>query len=223
MSTNESSKPRVMTVKGFLHKANGKAANSAGAFISAHRAWLETGELSEVTSPILRLMDSGDMFPTPALEEIKLAVLTHSIRVNAEKAERELMASLDKENSPSGNRTTKNWVATVYNAKGKIVMQENAKGELVELQQNFLLASDADRWIDRRLFEGEPDNFGVVSHTKLTGKDGTALSTTIMRQDAIARILKRPSQGAAKKVGVRDGKLSFGVKAHQSHCHFSHG
>lgn len=213
---------RKMTVKGFLHKSTQKAAASAKGFIDAHRAWLETGDLAEVTSPILRMLDEGQVFPTPALDLIKEAVLTHHLRSETKKAETRLAEG--QEGSVGETKTSKPWIARVFDKDGNLVITANTKGDMVELEQAFLLSSDADRWCDRRLFEGAPDWFAVVQHTSITRAiDGEPLTTVIMRQDAIARILKKPVSAAVKKTGSRDGKLSFGVKVSQSRAVFSHG
>lgn len=209
---------RKMTVKGFLHKANAKV--SALAFLAQHRVWLETGEHAEVTSPILRMLDEEQLLPTPALDLLKEAVLTHHLRVESAKAERRI----EENQNPSGHsRTNKSWVARIFNKDGHLVETANTKGEIVDLEMMFDMASDADRWTDRRLFEGAPDWFGVVQHTSITRTDGEPITTVIMRDDAIARILKRPAQAASKKQGKGDGKLSFGCKVHQSRATFSHG
>jgi hypothetical protein len=216
---SNANKPRNMSVKGFLHKCTTKAATSAEGFIAAHRAWLETGELCEVTSPILRMLDEGQLFPTPALDLLQTEVLTHHLRVESLKAEKKL---LDASNGTE-TRTSKPWISRIFDAKGNLVITKNAKGEEVELEETFQSASDADRWTDRRLFEGASDWFGVVQHTRIMRADGEPLTSVIMRQDAIARILKIPKSPLVKKTGTRDNRLSFGVKVAQSRAHFSHG
>lgn len=210
---------RRMSVKGFLYKSTTKAAASAAGFIAAHRAWLETGDLAEVTSPILRLMDERQLFPTPALDLLKEAVLTHHLRVETAKAEQRLLGAEDE----AGPSVKKPWVARIFDAKGNLVQDHNTKGELRDLEETFAMASDADRWTDRRLFEGAPDWFGVIQHTTILRADGEPITSVVMRQDAIARILKQPKGAVSKKTGSRDNKLSFGVKVSQSRCHFSHG
>jgi hypothetical protein len=215
---NTDNKTRNMTVKGFLFKAGGKAANSAAAFLAQHRAFLETGDLCEVTSPILRLIDEQQLMPTPGLDLLKEAVLTHHLRAEVDKEERRL----SEQNNPSGH-TSKPWISRVFDSKGNLVVALNSKGEEVELEKTFQLASDADRWSDLRLVENASDCFAVVEHTKIMRADGTPISTVIMRQDALSRILKAKKHPFSKKTGGRDSRLSFGVKAVQSRATFSHG
>ena len=199
---------KPMTVKSWLRKADSKV--SPAAFLAAHRTWLETGELAEVASPILRIFDEGQLLPTPALDLLKDAVFTHWHAAEVAKAERRI----DEAGQRESTKVVKNWLACVYTAKGE---------PIDELEQSFALASDADRYIDRKLFDGMPGSFGVVSHTVIMRADGDPISTVVTRDDAIARILAKPKAGAFKKTGSRDGKLSWGVKAKQSHASFSRG
>lgn len=208
---SESKKTRTMSVKGFLFKASGKV--SAEAFLQAHRVWLETGEVAEVSSPILRMLDEKQILPTPALELLSQAILTYHLRMASEKAERQLLQNAD----PSSH-TSKPWLATVYNAKGEVV--QNDKEE--DLSKFFQLASDADRWVDLRLVEGASDNFAVIEHARIMRADGTPISTTIMRGDALARILKAKKHPFSKRTGT-DSRMSFGVKSKPSRSVFSHG
>lgn len=210
------SKERKMTAKGFLHKAGGKI--SAEGFLAQHRAWLETGELASLTSPILRKLDDKEILPTPALEAVKAVVLGHMIASEVRKGE-EAIAKREA----AGEKPKKNWVATIYNAKGEVCTRQNAKGETEDLEESFDNSSDADRWTDRRLFEGAPDWYGIVSHTSLINKEGEPLHTVVMRDDAIARILKTPKGPAVRRTGGSTSKLSFGVKATQDRAYFSRG
>ena len=203
-------KKRNMTERGFLHKASGKV--SAIAFIAQHRLWLESGDLASFTLPILRKLDSKDLLPTPALEEISAVVLGHML---AKETARTVSESKPKVSKP--------WQATVYNAKGDIVTRINSEGNEELLQKGFDSCSDADRWCDRRLFEGASDTFGVVNHTSITTKNGELLATTIMRGDAIARILKAPKSPVMKAQSKSKGGLGFGVKAHEDRSTFSRG
>lgn len=211
-------KERNMTAKGFLHKAGTKAAASAAAFLSQHRAWLETGTLASLTSPILRKLDDRELMPTPALEAIKSVVLGHMIASEIRKGE-EAMAKAQE----GSTKAPKNWIATIYNAKGEVCTRTNAKGEVEDLEESFDLSQEADRWTDRRLFEGAPDWYGIVAHVSLKNKEGDPLSTVIMRNDAIARIMKAPKGAVMRKTGGSTSKLSFGVKAKNDVSKFSHG
>jgi hypothetical protein len=209
---------RNMTPKGFLHKATGKAALAAGSFIEAHRAWLETGELALFTTPILLKVDSRELMPTPALEEIKSVVLAHhlaeQIRIEQEK--------MEKAGEPT--KSSKSYVATIYDSKtGEVVQEKNDKGKLVDLKESFDDGTRAEGWTDRRLFDGAPHWFGVVESTKLFRQDGTAFAATILRDDSIARILRKPKAPVMKAQKKSGGRLSFGVKCKESKASFSRG
>lgn len=211
---------RKMTMKGFLHKSTTKAANSAIAFLAAHREFLQTGDLAFFTTPILLKVDSREMMPTPALEEIKAVVLAHHL-AEVSRIEQEKM---DRANQPS-ERKTKSYVATIYDSKtGEVVQEKNEAGKLVDLTESFDDGTRAEGWTDRRLFDGAPTWFGVVESTNLFRQDGTAFAATILRDDSIGRILKRPKAPVmkAQKSG-KGGKLSWGVKVHESRAAFSRG
>jgi hypothetical protein len=208
----EAKKERNMTEKGFLHKSNGKIA--ADAFLAQHRAWLETGELAMVTTPILRKLDDKEVLPTPALDEIRTVVFNHMIAKAAAKAEDSIL------NPKTGGRSAapKNWVSKILNEKGEIQTRVTEKGETEELEKGFDLSSDADRWSDRRLVECSSDCYAVVSHSMMP------IETIIRRDDAMSRIFKiakGPSMKAQPKGG--SGRLSFGVKVKEDRARFSSG
>jgi hypothetical protein len=208
---------RKMSPKGFLHKTTTKAAASATAFLAQHRAWLETGELALFTTPILRKLDEKAIMPTPALEEIKVVVLAHHLAEETRKAE-EAMVRADQP------KVRKNYIATVYNSKGEVQYRENGNtGEPIELVETFDLSTQAEGWADRRLFDGASDWFAVIEATKMFRKDGEPLATTIMRDDAIARILRVKKGPVMKSKPQSTSKLSFGVKAKGDHVQFSRG
>lgn len=208
-----------MSAKGFLHRASGKAANAALGFIAAHRAWLETGELSAVTSPILAKIDSKELLPTPGLDAIKKVVFDHMITQESKKA----AASLDRSANPSEHRSSKPVEATVYNVKGEIVSVLNEKtDEYVDLVKNFDRFQDAKGWCDLRLIDCEPGCHAEVKHSKLIVK-GAPLTEIITREDAFARIFKKGKSPLCKVTGVSTSKLSFGQKCKNDHFNFSKG
>jgi hypothetical protein len=211
--TTDIKKPRQMSPKGFMHKMTTKAGANASGFLSAHKAWLLSGELAPVTSPILAKLDRGEILPTPALEAIRDIVYDHMIAADIAAGEKSMAA---------GESTPKDWIAQVYNSKGEIQTYLTESGEIKDLDTSFEKASEADRWVDRKLFDAPADCYGVVSHATMTGKDGLPISNVVMRVDAIGRILKQP-RGSVMKKTHSPGRLSFGVKAVQSRATFSRG
>lgn len=206
---SEEKKTRNMTERGFLHKAGGKV--SADAFLAQHRAWLETGERAMVTTPILRMLDEKEVMPTPALEQIRAAVLNHMVAKAVSKAEDQIL-------NPKPGAKPKNWTSTIFDAKGEIQTRINEKGEKEDLIKGFDLSSDADRWADRRLVEGASDWYAEVTHAMMP------ITTVIRRDDAMSRIFKiakGPSMKAQPKGG--SGRLSFGVKVKEDRARFSSG
>lgn len=222
MSTEK--KERKMTAKGFLNKAAKQGAKSAEGFIAQHREWLLTGTLAQFTAPILAQLDAKEVYPTPALQSISAVVLGHML------AENIASADTSQKGEPATKpikepREEKAWIACIFNAAGEIQTRKNENtGDDITLRQGFDSSSDADRWCDRRLFDGAPDWFGTVVSTKMFGKDGQPISNVILREDAIARILKKPLAPAMRKTGGSTNKLSFGMKAAvSSRASFSHG
>lgn len=195
---------RNMTPKGFLHKSNALKLSSI-AFLAAHREWLLTGTLASLTSPILAKLDAGEVMPTPALELVKSAVLSHHLASEIAKGEA-IMAKADEP------KKTKNYLATILDGEGNIVTRINAKGEVEDLQQSFDLPQEATRWVDRRLFDN-PDCRGEVTSTKMHGAGGLPMVEAIARIDSIARILKKPLAPVVHVKGVSTQSLGFGVKA----------
>lgn len=203
-------KERAMTPKWFLSKVSTKAANNATAFIAAHRAWLETGELASLASPILRKLDEKEVLPTPALDAIFQVAFDHVQEAEKNKGE----AALARANEP---KVQKAYVAAIYDAKGNIVTYINDDGEEKEMIQSFDMSQDGERWCDRRLFDGAPDWHGEVVSTK------GLPPIHVLREDSIARILKKPKGPAVHTKGVSTKSLGFGVKAKGDHFHFSKG
>jgi hypothetical protein len=216
---SDAKKPRAMTVKGFLSKASKQGVGSAAGFIKQHREWLTTGSLAAATLPILTKLDACEIYPTPALEMLSTVVLGHHYAaVQAEHEEAQVQA----EEAPRGS--SKKWVATIYNAAGQVQTRINPKGEEEDLTKGFDLEQDANRWVDRRLFDGCPDWFGTVVSTCMVDTKGDALSTVILRADAIARILKQPRGPMVRQPPKGGSRLSFGIKnAKTTRVEFSRG
>lgn len=215
----KSDTPRQMTAKGFLHKAGTKAAFAAQAFLLSHREWLTTGELAQVTSPILAKLDEK-LISVPgivpgvaaqeSLQEIKTAVLNHMIQADALKAE----AAMEKAQEKG---VEKNHIATILDGHGVICTRTKEDGTEEDLIKGFDLPQDAMRWIDRRLFDGASDWNGNLVHTQTNQEE------QIIREDSIARILKQPRGPVIKPQSKSTPRLGFGVKAKQSTASFSRG
>jgi hypothetical protein len=204
-----------MTPKMFLHKSGTKAAASASAFLAAHRTFLETGELYPVTGPILAKLDAKELMPTPALSELRQVILNHMIASEVSKLERAHEVT---------ERTPKNWQVTIYTSEGKVAQRFKTEDqEWVDLVAEFDQPQEADRWADRRLFEGEHDWFAVVSHATQLNKHGQLLSSTITRQDAMARVLASKPGPVIKGQAKSSGRLGWGVKSKPSVSKFSAG
>lgn len=224
MSTDK--KERVMTAKGFLFKAGTKAAASADAFIKAHRAWLETGTLAELTGPILAKVDSRELMPTPALEVLKEVVLGHMLASTINNAKIAIAkAENPEEPGEPATSASKPWEATIYDADGNVVFKKHPEtGKESALESKFAKPQEADGWVDRRLVEGSEGFFGVVVNHTLQSKEGDSLSRTILRGDAMARTFgARKPNPVCKSNAKASGKLSFGVKSKPSVSKFSHG
>lgn len=211
-------KARVMSPKGWLHKTTTKAAHNAIAFIDQYREWLSTGELALFTTPILLKVDSKELLPTPALEELKAVVLAHHLAEEIRKAEEKMQAAAE----PS-QRKSKSYEVIVYNAKGDVQQAPDSNGKIKDLKESFDSSTKAEGWADRRLFDGAPGWFAVVTATKLFRQDGTNFAATVLRDDAIMRILKVKKGPVMKAQKKPSGRLSFGVKVHESKVSFSHG
>jgi len=211
----DTTKTRKMSPKGFLAKMNTKAANSAVAFIQQYREFLTTGEVASATSPIIAKVDAGELLPTPAMQEIGYAVMTHIIQSDAVKMD----AKLNGEGGGGRVSKPKNWVATVYDENGVIQTRINAKGEVEDLIKGFDMGQDADRWAMRRLYEGASDWYAEVNHSFIPN-----VGSRIERSDAIAFIDKKPKGPAIHQKGKSTKSLGFGPgKVGQTRVTFSHG
>lgn len=204
--TNEKA-PRNMTGKGFLHKASGKV--SAETFLAQHRNFLLTGELAALASPILKKMDDGGLLPSPALAEIRTAVMNHLLV-------KESTAGLASAEKAQASYADKPYLATIYDKDHNIIQVKNSKGETIDLQQSYALPQEAERWCDRRLEECAPDCRGEVVATHMN-----MMVSPISRVEALGRLLKQKGGSTGGK--APSGNLSWGSKVKQTKVTFSHG
>lgn len=207
---------RKMSVKGFLAKSNSsKAMAGALGFLQAHREYLLTGEVAYATASIIEKFDNGELPATPALNEVKQAVLAHIMEVERIKSEE----ALEKSSLPS---VSKPYLVEIRDAAtNAICIRVKDDGTSEKLVKGFSMPQDAERWADRRLFDGAPSWFGTVTQTN--AKNPEHATDIIERDDSIARILKRPRATATKTVNHGSSSLGFGVKVREKHTNFSHG
>jgi len=208
---------RRMSPRGFLAKSNSKAAYAAKGFLDAHREYLTTGEVGYRTSEIIARVDEGSVMPTPALDEIRQAVLAHILEVDRIKGEEALEAANDPKTPKAAKegskpkKAKKPFTACIRDGSGSVLIDH--KGD--EVKQSFDLPQRASEWCDRRLFEQSSDCFGEIScrdnHYEYVDRD-----------QSLARILKTP-KGAVQKHVKGSSSLSFGMKCKNDVAKFSRG
>ena len=198
-----------MTPKMFLHRSTSKAAYSAAGFIAQYREYLSTGELAERTNPIIEKLDAGELLPTPALHEIRNAVMLHLLEASNKKVEQVVQPKIEIKNS--------GWLVTVYNKNGTVAIRIKDNGEEETLIKSFDMNHQAERWCDRRLFDCEPDSYAEVINSEMN------ISFKIERGDAIARILKKKTGPSVVVKGINTKTLGWQAKAKQDRASFSRG
>lgn len=203
---------RKMTPKGFMSKIG--SAKSAIAFLKEHRDYLVTGELSEITSPIVAKYEAGAVLATPTLSDLRDAVWSHIKATETAKAEKSLSRKAPEE---------KPYLASVLDPIGQIVYRTNDNGELVEITKGFDSYVDAERWLDRQLVEhAGPNDHGEVIWALCPEKLESLKVRTVSRDDAMARVF-RSKGGPVTKKPASPGALSSRMRVNESHAKFSAG
>jgi hypothetical protein len=198
---------RAMTIKGFVNKATSTNLTAAG-FLSQYREYLSTGEVANLASPILAQIDGGQLTAEVGLEQITGAVFAHMLNASVLAAEAKLAADNSDEPTPSN----KNYITKLFAGNGAELKSEE-----------FNLPQDAERAGERWLLNSTTDCYVQVESLKLKTKSGQPFITTITREDAFANQYRTKKGAVTKGKPVSSGKLGFGVRVKQDHCHFSHG
>jgi hypothetical protein len=207
---------KPMTAKSLIRKA--LAAKSATAFFAAYREFLLTGELTDITSPILAKIDANELLPTPGLKQITDAVFQHILAKDLEKAK----CSLTKVAKVRESKEQKPFVASIRNDDGEVMVHVTEDGEEKELIASFNFPQDAERWVDRKLFAGAPDWHGEILWTKCPDK--LEPLTVIDRVESMSRTLvSGRSTPILHKTKKTTSRLGFGVKVSNHVSRFSHG
>lgn len=206
----------MMTPKGFLTKTGStKAISSALGFIQAYREYLTTGEVASATSPIVARLDAGEVPASIALDEIKKAVLAHILE--QDKIQVVEPKQVKETSSSKRSHPIKPFEARIVDpATGKICTRVTEKGEIEDLIKCFDQPQQAERWCDRRLFDGCVSWYGEIRHYEKPWD-------VINRDDSIARVLKRPLPPVSKSPKYGGTQLSWGMKCKQDHSSFSKG
>jgi len=199
---------RKMTPKGFLSKV--LRDKSAEGFLKQYREYMLTGELYPVTTPILDRLDSGELLPTPAINELTKVVFEHIQALETQKA----LDSIANKESEGGSTAgaSKPVQAIIFDAQGNETERKGCdKGQ------------EGMRWVDRHLFDAAPGSYGQVIHTSVLIK-GEPMCDEITREDAFARILGTRTVGPVlKRRPTSVSRLGGQMKVCQSRAHFSHG
>lgn len=198
---------RAISIKGFVSKATSTSLTAQG-FLAQYREYLTTGEVANIASPILAKVDTGELAPEIGLENITNAIFSHMMNLSLQKAE----AQIAKQESSEAVPANKNYVTKLFTASG------------TELKNEFFtFPQDAERAGERWLINSESGCYAQVESLKLKTKSGQPFITTITRETAFANQYKTKRGPVTKGKPVSTGKLGFGVRAKQDHCHFSHG
>jgi hypothetical protein len=198
---------RNMTPKGFIRKVT--SAKSAIGFIDQYRNYMTTGELAPILSPIVAKVDSQELLPTPALNEIGNAVMNHILA--------EASAKIEKINESKRNLKPKNWIAAIYNSQNILQTYTNNKGEKKELIKDFDVSHEASDWADRNLIECASDCFAIIQHNHSYTKE------IILRADAFARVFTKKTLPVISIRSKTTNSLSFGTHVKRSRVSFSKG
>ncbi len=155
---SDEKKPRPMTPKMFLKKAEAKI--SASAFIEAHREWLLSGELAPITAPILARIGEGVI---GCKQQLVKAVFAHMVEEDSKKASAKNKAVAKSTNDDSSEEeTTAAYTVAVFADEATLATypkysSDEATGEVsVEWKpavRNFKDAGQASRWANKVLFE----------------------------------------------------------------------
>lgn len=208
----EIKKTREMTPRMFLNLAIKNTKYSSDGFIAAYRSFLETGELAAQVSPILAKIDSKEVLPTPGLEAIKNIVFSH------------VLSKLEDTIKPiKSDRIEKAYIATIFTSEGTVATTLDENKEEKELSSSFEHSQEAERWCQRKLYEGAPDWHGEITWTKIHTRSGIPMVTRVERASAIYALTPRKRSPFMHYNKAGSGPLGPQMKVGQTHANFSHG
>ena len=190
-----------MSLKGFVRKAT--VAKSAIGFLDAQKEFIRQHSF---LAPTLEQYESGKVHATAALETIRdLAFVTmrdqeiENARVRSQKEPNETVA--------------KPYTVILFHKDGSQIVEGDS--------ESFDLLQKADGWADRRLV-ADASTVHAEILTTMIGKNNQPIKFMVMRQDAIARMLKA-KRGPVTKGGTTSSSLGFKPKVKNDVSHFSRG
>lgn len=130
-------------------------------------------------------------------------------------ADYKAMVDADIEKGKRASSKEKSYKVTIFHKEGSQVVEGESK--------SFDLLQAADGWADRKLF-ADASALHAEIVTSLIRKNGSLIKFTVMRQDAIARML-RAKRGPTMKSNTvgGNGSLSFKPRVKNDTFYFSHG
>lgn len=213
--TDNSKKPRSMTAKRFsTAKLSGKT--TAEGFLEAHMMFLRNHTFLD---QLLDAYQEGKILPTPTLQAIQSALMTHMLESERLKEEEKLSS---REDTPKrGGRKSKSDGLVDESETHKkaytitVTVKEYDRAEIASLKEGETWETDtynqAQTSTDRYLAQNADTVYATI-----TNNLGVPVTTTVQRDDAIARFFKG-KKGAVSRVRGRSTKtLGFTPHAKQT-------
>lgn len=238
---------RAMTPKRFVsYKLSGKV--SAEGFLTAHWEFLKG---QSYLSPILEAYESKELLPTPTVQLCQSAVLSHILELEVQKGATKIQANKEgstkvvrrknegevEESEAVNARYQVTLFCKFYDREGVCTIKIGEVERKKEVEQekdgvaitkvviekepaifNCNSYNEASRIADRKLCDR-----GDAVYATIVNTHDRPITTTIQRDDAIARVYKNPKGPSVKNTASGGSKLGFGIKAKNDHSHFSRG
>lgn len=203
---------KKMSAKWFVSLAS-RSAVPASALISAHREWLENGELASETSSILEKLDAG-VSPNLSLESLCAVAADHMLR--------QIEAAGLAEKEPA-SRSFKPYQAVIRDSLGNVVLTQ-VNGKEKELRAGFDSLQFAERWTQRRLSEVNDKTWTAdITCVKCLNKLGQPIVFTTSRDAAIKALAPKKKSPLMRERKGSGGFSNSKVSVHPTRAQFSRG
>jgi hypothetical protein len=205
-------KLRVMTAKRFATaKLSGKT--TAEGFLEAHMLFLRNHTFLE---PILDAYDGKQLLPTPTLQAIQSTLLTHMLESERHAEEEKLAARVEgKKRKPKSDSMVEEEETHTKAYTVVVTIKEYDRADLATLREGETWESDtfnqASTSADRFLAMN-----GDTVYATITNNLGVPVTTTVQRDDAIARFYKSKKGAVSRARGRSTKTLGFTPHAKQT-------